>query len=427
MREVIEAELTWMGARFERGIRVAIDGDRIVACADTDEAPRLLRRRALLPGMISAHSHAFQRALRGRGERFPSGSGSFWTWREAMYSLVESLDEQGFLDACTRTFREMLAAGITSVGEFHYLHHSKAALEGDYDWTFDEIVLEAARSAGIRIVLLQAMYAAGGIGQEPSRPQRRFFCDDADVFWRRFDALSDSLSAGQSSGVVAHSVRAVPPELVVALHQESVRRGVAFHMHVEEQRQEIADSIAAWGATPTRLLLRNLDIGPEFTSVHATHTDTRDLAELLRRGANVCLAPLTEANLADGLPTAALLLGHSAQISLGTDSNARISMLEEMRLLEYGQRLRTEQRGVWRNRDGEVARSLFGFATLGGARSLRLDAGEIAPGRLADLITIDLDHPSLAGVDPVDLLDAWIFGCPDATVSEVCVGGRWVR
>lgn len=427
MKQVIEAELTWTGRSFERQKRIEIEDGRITRCDSEIPPDRILRRRAVLPGMISAHSHAFQRALRGRGERFPAGSGSFWTWREAMYSLVETLDEVQFLETCTRTFDEMLDAGITTVGEFHYFHHSPAAMEGKPDWSFDELVLEAARRSGIRIVLLQAMYMQGGIGISPTRAQRRFLCESPDQYWKAFENIRAHLSANQTMGVVAHSIRAVELSVIRELHQEALRRTLPFHMHIEEQRQEIADCIAAYGATPTRLLLDSLDAGDELTSVHATHTDARELMEWLDRGANVCIAPLTEANLADGFPLVPPLLRHAAQLSLGTDSNARISMLEEMRMLEYGHRLRTEQRGVWRDETGNVGRVLLNAATAGGARSLQLDTGVISPGKYADLIAIDLDHPSLAGVRDDDLLDAWILGAPDSSVREVCVGGRWLR
>ena len=426
MRQTVEAELTWTGRRFERGIRLAVENGVIDSTTSAEPTDRPLQRRALIPGMISAHSHAFQRGLRGLGERFPAGAGSFWTWREAMYRLVEELDSERFLDLCTRTFTEMLAAGITTVGEFNYFHHSLGTSSRG-DWAFDELVLEAARRTGIRIVLLQAMYAAGGIGVPPSPAQMRFFCDDPSEYWSRLDRLGTFLTPGQSLGVVAHSIRAVTPDMIRELHAGAKSRAMPFHMHLEEQRQEIADCIAAYGATPTRLLLDALEPGEEFTSVHATHTDVRDLAQLLGGGASVCLAPLTEGNLADGFPAVEPLLAHSGRIALGTDSNSRISMLEEMRALEYAHRLRSEQRGVWRDPDGNVAGVLFGMATRGGARSLGVPAGEIAPGRLADLVAIDLDHPSLAGVEDENVLDAWIFGAPDDTIREVCVGGNWVR
>lgn len=425
IHQAIEAELTWTGRAFEPGIRVGIGVDGRIASSSVDETPRQLPRRALLPGMTSAHSHAFQRALRGSGEHFPAGAGSFWSWREAMYALVEHMDEREFLTWCTRTFREMLRAGITSVGEFHYFHHSRAAMKGTPDWKLDELVLEAARDAGIRIVLLQAYYRDGGIGKPPSMAQRRFFCDDQAAFWKQIEQLDAFAYDRYSIGIVAHSIRAVDPGTIASLHEEACRRAMPFHMHLDEQRQEIADCIAAYGAAPTRLLLDRLDIGSEFTSVHATHTATRELEELMTRGANVCIAPLTEGNLGDGFPLRPPLLAHRGQISIGTDSNARISMLEELRMLEYAHRLKEERRGVWRSEWGAVGATLFSFATTGGARSLGLPCGEIREGQFADLLAIDLDHPSLAGISPEALMDAWILGAPDDTIREVCVGGVW--
>lgn len=426
MTRTVEAELTWTGRRFERGVRIEIDDAGTIAApaGDASEVTKLARR-ALLPGMISAHSHAFQRAIRGLGERFPGGQGSFWSWREAMYSFVERASAAELRRWYERAFREMLRAGITTVGEFHYLHHSAAALSGERDWEVDQIVLEAAASAGIRIVLLQALYQTGGIGRAVEHAQQRFTCATLDEFWKHHEVLQRHLPNGSSLGVVAHSVRAVPRQAIAELHAETLRRNLPFHMHVDEQRQEIADCIAAYGATPTRMLLDLLPLGREFTSVHATHTGARDLSELLERGGNVCIAPLTEGNLGDGFPMHSLLRQHPCAISLGTDSNARISMLEEMRMLEYAHRLRTESRGVWTDAEGDVARTLFSFATTGGARSLGIQAGSLSPGCVADMIAIDLDHPSLESIEDDALLDAWVFGAPDDSIASVCVAGRW--
>ncbi|MCB1057540.1 MAG: formimidoylglutamate deiminase, partial [Acidobacteria bacterium] len=401
-RTVIEADWTWTGERFESGLRLEIDGDRITRVSRQLRDPdRRFAGRALLPGFVNAHSHAFQRGLRGRGETFPEDAGSFWTWRRAMYGLVAELDRPRLHRLCLQAFREMLAAGITAVGEFHYLHHDDA---GASDFAFDETVLAAAHEAGIRIVLLETFYAHGGPDQPLEGAQRRFRIDDPEVYWRQMDRLAARLDAPtQSLGAVAHSLRAVDPGVVDELYREARRRKLVFHLHAEEQRQEVDAVVAAWGRRPVELLVERLDLGPDLTAVHCTHTPAAHLRAFARAGANACLCPLTEANLGDGLCDLPALLEAGGHLCLGSDSNARISMLEEMRWLEYGQRLKSESRGVLRGPRGEVAPLLLRAATEGGARALGLDAGRLEPGTLADLVLVDLDAPALAGWQPATL------------------------
>lgn len=421
---VLEAALTWTGSRFEPGVRIAIDAaGRIEAVGALDVGPTdRLPRFALVPGFVDAHSHAFQRGLRDRGETFSTGAGSFWAWREAMYALVESLDHAAFRDVCVRAFSEMRDAGITTVGEFHYLHHSPGSVDG----SFDALPLEAAAEVGIRLVLLQSYYRTGGIGQPLSPVQRRFAMDSTTEYWDRFDRLAERLDpVTQTLGVAPHSIRAASLDDVAVLHEEAVRRGLPFHMHVEEQRAEVEDSVTAYGEPPMALLLRAFSRMEGMVAVHCTHTRPDDLSAFIGAGGSVCLCPLTEANLGDGLPDLAPISGVHDRLCLGTDSNARIAMIEEMRWLEYGQRLRLEKRGVLSDETGSVARSLLSIATQSGARALGVEAGAIEAGRWADLTALDLDAPELAGCDADTLLDAWVFGSGDRVIAATCVGGRW--
>jgi formimidoylglutamate deiminase len=422
-RRTIQADLTWIDGAFvpDQVIAVGADG-RIESVGPARAgADHRLEGVALLPGFVNAHSHAFQRGLRGSGERFASGAGSFSSWREAMYALVASLDSESLRRVCRQAFAEMRDAGITTVGEFHYLHHDRNA-----DFAFDDVVLEAASEVGIRIVLLQACYAAGGIGKAPEPGQRRFATLDLGEYWRQMDRLALRLdSATQSLGVAAHSIRAVSLTEIKALHTEAARRGLPFHMHVEEQRREIEDTVAAYGRTPMRLLCGELLAGGDFTAVHCTHTSPPDMAEFLARGGRVCVCPLTEANLGDGIPD--LSAPHSAggRLSLGTDSNARVSAIEEMRWLEYGQRLRRELRGALADPRGEVAAAMLNAATSGGAAALGVGAGRIVPGEFADLAAVDLTVASLSGVPAAGLLDAIVFGAGNEAIAGTFVGGRW--
>lgn len=405
------------------GAQVAIDaGGRISAVGELGlPVTRALPRRALLPGFVNAHSHAFQRGLRGLGETFPCSTGDFWSWREAMYSLAGNLDPEGFFRLCRQAFLEMRAAGITAVGEFHYLHHVASG-----DFALDEQVLAAASEAGIRLVLLETYYRTGGVGKPLEGAQKRFETAGLDAYWRQMDRLAARLDpALHTLGAVAHSLRAARPEEIAELHAEARRRGLVFHMHVEEQQREIDDCLAAYSARPMAILADFLDLSPAFTAVHCTHTAPEDMSRFLAAGGNVCICPLTEANLGDGVADLPAIAGAGGTICLGSDSNARISMLEEVRWLEYAQRLERERRGVLRDRGGTVATPLLAAATKAGARALGLPAGEIAPGRWADFAAVDLDAASLAGVSPAALPAALCFGCAEGAIAATAVGGRW--
>ncbi len=432
-RQRLTADLIWTGERFAEGLALEVDNaGTITALGPAAEPPApgvVLTHRAgqaLLPGFVNAHSHAFQRGLRGRGETFPAGAGDFWSWREAMYGLAGSVSTAELAGLCRQAFAEMRAAGITSVGEFHYLHHAATDPERGGDFAFDEVVLDAARTVGIRLVLLATYYRSGGIGQPLAGGQSRFATPSPAIYWRQLDHLASRLDpTTQSLGAVAHSIRAADPGEIAELHTEAKNRGLPFHMHVEEQPREIADCRAAHGQGPLALLVERLAPGPEFTAVHCTHSRGEALAAYLRNGANVCLCPLTEANLGDGIADLPAMLAAGGHLCLGTDSNARISMLEEARWLEYGQRLARERRGVLRNGQGDNARPLLAAATQGGARALGLPTGVLAPGRPADVVAIDLGAPSLAGTNPESLLAALLLGSGDEVIAATAVGGRW--
>jgi len=337
-----------------------------------------------------------------------------------MYALVAELDRDKLYTWTRQCFTEMRRSGITSVGEFHYLHHDGPGK----DFAFDDVILSAAADAGIRLVLLQTHYRAGGIGVALFERQSRFDTVDVDTYLQQLDRLQSSLKANQTVGVVAHSIRGVPIDEITALYEESKRRGLVFHMHLEEQPQEITDCLTATGRRPLELVLDHLQPGANFTAVHCTHSQPDQLQELIAAGANVCITPTTEANLGDGIPTFKSDPPMD-QICLGTDSNSRISMIEEMRWLEYAQRLRQQKRGVYLDESGRGGPALFKSATAAGARSLGLQAGSIATGLLADFFTIDLTNPSLAGFTADALIDSLVLGTSEEVVTATCVGGVW--
>ncbi len=418
--QVIAADLTYVDGRFRAGVRIGVRDGRIISL-DTNARPTLnLEREAILPGFVNAHSHAFQRGLRGLGESYPEGAGSFWTWRSGMYNLASTITPERMLELASQAFSEMRRAGITAVAEFHYLHHSPDSV----DYAMDEVILTAAKAVGIRLLLINTCYHTTRPGVPLSGPQQRFDTRPLTGFWQQMDRLTGRLDENlHRLGVAAHSLRAVDLDDLTALHREAASRGMPFHMHLEEQRLEIEQCLDYYGRTPVALVNAELQVSELFTAVHCTHTTPADLRSLVDAGARICICPTTEGNLGDGIPDLSHL-DSPTPICLGTDSNNRISMLEEMRWLEYGQRLKQESRGVL-TRAEETAPVLLETAAANGAAALGLEAGVIEPGRLADFLTIDLNHPSLRGADADTLPAALVFGCDNEVILRTCVGGGW--
>jgi formimidoylglutamate deiminase len=425
-RRYLTADLVWDGASFVPGLVLAIDAaGRIDSLGDPPPGAPVEQRRgqALLPGFVDVHSHAFQIGLRGRGETFPLEHGSFWTWREAMYELVGSLTPESLARLSRRTFREMRRAGITTVGEFHYVHHADA---GAADFALDAAVIDAARQAGIRLVLLECYYRTGGPGRPLEGGQRRFDGISVERFLAHCEAIAAGLDpARESIGLAPHSLRAVEPGELAELAQVARQRGWPLHIHLEEQRREIEEVVAAWGRSPVELALETLadGTGLNATGIHLTHTDADRLFDLFARGWTAGLCPLTEGNLGDGIPALAEVPGRR-RLALGSDSNLRISMLENLRGLEYGQRLRSERRGLLGERP---ALTLLDAATAGGAASLGIAAGRLVAGAPADLVAIDLGHPALREIPAGQLPEALVFGAPDEVVLATAVGGRFAE
>ena len=311
----------------------------------------------------------------------------------------------------------MRQAGITTVGEFHYFHHDK-----QNDFAMDTAVLEAATEVGIRIVLLHANYSHGGFGKALSGGQKRFATNSLDAWWERVDELAGAVDGSmQRIGTVAHSVRAVDIETIKEIAVGSVQRGMPMHIHLEEQRQEIEACLEEHGVTPMALLNDAMDVSPMVTAVHCTHTAAADMEGWLTSGGNVCLCPLTEANLADGICDMHRIVMKGGCVSLGTDSNARISMVEEMRSMEYSQRLHREERGVCVDSSGMMANYLIDAATKNGARCLGISGGEIAVGKLADFTVIDIDHMQLSGATVETLGAALCCGADNSVILKTIV------
>lgn len=423
--QIIQADLTLLGTQFVPRVQVVVEAGRITQVGTLGLTPtQRLTGQALLPGMVNVHSHAFQVGLRGKAELFPKQAGSFWSWREEMYRLVESLDAATFKELCLRAYREMLAAGITTVGEFHYLHHNDTCR----GFAFDELVLEAAREAGIRLVLIQTYYKTGAVNRPLTGGQCRFATPSLDEYWKQFERLQGLLDpATQSLAVAAHSIRAVPLDDLRELARGARDRGVPMHMHVEEQPKEIEECKSAYGKSPMRMVLEHVQPGSWFTAIHCTHSDPADLREYIATGAGICLCPTTEGNLGDGIPDARSMWNQGAPLCLGSDSNLRIDMFEEMRWLEFGQRLRFGTRGVITGEDGTTGGGLWSCATTNGARALGQSLGKIEPGSTADLLAISLSRPVFAAHEVDSSPNPLALGATAPSVGRPCVRGNWVE
>jgi formiminoglutamate deiminase len=409
-------EYAWLGgAEAEAGVLVSLDGDRISsveprtsARSDSQRLPGLT-----LPGLANSHSHAFQRALRGRTH---GGSGSFWTWREQMYALAGSIDPDGYRALARATFGEMALAGVTVVGEFHYLHHEQDGKPYDDPNAMGHAVLQAASEAGIRITLIDACYLRGGFAEPLDPVQRRFADRDADAWAARVDRLSYSHVAA-----AIHSVRAVDPESARAVASWTSARSVPLHAHVSEQPAENEGSLSAHGLSPTALLASVDALSERFTAVHATHLTDVDVGLLGDAGVTCCLCPTTERDLADGIGPARRLREAGARLSVGSDSHAVIDVLEEARAIELDERLATGVRGSHTTADLLRAATADGYSCLGWP-----EGGRIAPGALADLTTVGLDSVRLAGTDMHDAVESVVFAGTAADVRHVMVGGKFI-
>lgn len=435
----LQADLTYLDGRFERNAAVSYDDatgriTRVLRGVDAAQATdsQRLAQRALMPGFINVHSHAFQRAIRGKTQWRPASAppSDFWSWRETMYEAVLGMSPEDVYDISKLCFTEMLRAGYTSVGEFHYLQRDPDGEPYENPLELHEAVLRAAGDAGIRIVLINTAYATGGVMKPLRPPQRRFNTPDLDAFLATSEALRGRVRDffNATMAVAPHSIRAVNREWLKPIHVWAADADVPMHMHVSEQTLEVETCAAAYGRRPIELLDDEEVLDARFTAIHATHVAMNEIALLARSRASVCACPSTERDLGDGFLQASSLHTAGARIAIGTDSQSVIDPFEEMRLIEYHERLRRNERVLLSYvNDGiaSVAPTLLQYATIGGARALQLDAGEIAEGKLADFVAIDLEQMQLAGWTD-DSLDAMLTLSASAplVIADTWVGGR---
>ncbi|HEY6482933.1 MAG TPA: formimidoylglutamate deiminase [Steroidobacteraceae bacterium] len=410
---------------WARGVRVQVVEGRIeriaadVPAADADE-----RHAIGVPGMPNLHSHALQRALTGLTERRGTHGDSFWTWRELMYQFVERIDPDEVQAIAAFAYAEMLESGFTQVGEFHYLHHDRGGVPFADPGELAGRIAAAAAASGIGLTLLPTLYAHGGFGGAESTKRQRRFINDRERFAQIVERSRQLVRAlpGGVVGVAPHSLRAVTPEELAWLSE--LLPGAVVHIHIAEQTREVEDCMAWSGQRPVEWLLGHAAIDARWCLVHATHVTESEWRGILARGAVVGLCPITEANLGDGIFPAADFLGQAGRIGIGSDSNVQVDAAQELRALEYSQRLTLRARNVLAAGPGHsTGRSLFDAALAGGAQVLQSAAG-LMPGAWLDVVSLNAAHPALIQRRDDEILDSWIFGAGQGLVDCVWRAGE---
>jgi formimidoylglutamate deiminase len=391
--------------------------------------------KALLPGLANAHSHTFQRLFRGRAEGRAAGGDTFWTWREQMYRAAGFVSPEDVYDVARATFLEMVAAGITVVGEFHYLHRdSDGAAYADPN-LLGKQVIAAARSVGIRICLLRSGYFRAGFERAPHPGQRRFY-ESPEEYLRNLQDLIAEFGQVENVtvGAAPHSIRAVPLDELKGIVEFARSQGrLPLHMHISEQVGENAACVAEYGMTPVTLMAEHEILSPQTTLIHAIHLTESEFESVARSGTTICSCPTTERNLGDGIFPADTAARLGIPAAFGTDSQAQIDILEDARQLEYHLRLRDQQRGIldasaranWANRV-PIGRALLAAATRNGYAALGLHGGSLAAGEPADFFTVDLNDLSILGVDAKSLEAQAVFALSKGAVRDVAVQGRLI-
>jgi formimidoylglutamate deiminase len=419
---------------WARDVLIEVDAAGDIASVTPGSAPGEASRLggSILPGMPNVHSHAFQRALAGRAERgSPDGRDSFWSWRETMYELTARVNPDQLEAIAAWLYVEMLKAGYTAVGEFHYLHHDRSGARFARSTETSDRIRAAAAETGIGLTLLPVLYTYAGFGERPPSAHQRRFTMDAGEFVALWDDLKTSIGDDPQArlGAAPHSLRAVAPADLgtVVEHVTSRDPQAPLHIHIAEQLREVEECIAWSGSRPIEWLYEHVNVDARWCLVHATHANDEELARIAGSGAVAGICPTTEANLGDGIfPTTAFLL-EGGRMGIGSDSHATVDVAEELRWLEYAQRLVTGRRAVLCSSDvPSVGHYVYAAAANGGAQALGRRIGAIAPGHRADVIVLDVEAPPLLATPDASILDRFIFGGAAGAIKDVMVGGRWV-
>jgi len=407
-------------------VRLSVVAGRIqsIVCDARPDADDVLAE-CLIPGLCNAHSHAFQRALAGRTEqRSPAGQDNFWTWRERMYELAAAMSADRLRAIARQAYVEMVSSGYTSVAEFHYLHREPGSDQDD-DVMF-EAVRDAAVDSGIRLTYVPVLYERAGFDRPEPNDSQRLFALDLERFLTHHERVRNLSADRLSIGIGAHSIRAVSAESLGEIVAVAKSAGCPMHLHIAEQQREVDQCLAYYERRPVRWLLEHYEVDSRWCLVHATHMDADEIEQLAASRAVVSLCPSTEANLGDGLFPLAAYLQYDGRIAIGSDSHVTINPFEELRWLEYGQRLATQTRNIASRRDSHVGRELFERAVEGGAAACGIGGSGIAEGAVADLVTLYGEDPMLVGHDDASRLDALVFSGYELPIEAVMVSGEWL-
>lgn len=433
MTTLFQPDLLFTEGIFRSGCGLLADDEgrieRIVTAKETvpDASVIRLKDKALLPGFANVHSHAFQRLIRGKTESRRSGGRDFWSWRGAMYHAAANLTAEQMYHVARQAFMEMALAGTIVVGEFHYVHRQPGGSAYPDPNTLAHQVIAAAQSVGIRIALLRTAYQRAGYELPPNPGQTRFL-EPADEYLANTAALHDRYQSKSAwVGVAPHSIRALPITEIQPIAAWAQKHNLPIHMHVSEQKAEVAACQREYGTTPVRLLAQYRILSGRFTGVHVVHVDEEELEMFAEVGATICSCPTTERNLGDGIFPAKAAMERGIPIAFGSDSQTQIEPWEDARELEYHLRLKQQQRSILDGIRGEdLSARLFRCATVNGAASLHCNSGDLTPGKLADFFTVDLNHTSIAGSMEDDLLAAIVFGMSQGAIADVSVGGKLI-
>ncbi|MEM7651912.1 MAG: formimidoylglutamate deiminase [Pseudomonadota bacterium] len=425
------ARRAYLAGVWSSDVRITIDVEHSVGTISQIETsaaaqPNDVRVDTLLPALSNLHSHSFQRAMAGMTEYRGSEEDSFWSWRTLMYRFLNHLTPDHIQAIAAQVFMEMQEAGYAAVGEFHYVHHQAGGQAYAALAETSGRIAEAALETGIGLTLLPVLYAYGGAGEKPLSPAQARFGNDWDHYQRLTSdaaaAVRGSLAADSCVGYAPHSLRAVSPEMVRSVDTASASQPI--HIHIAEQTKEVEEIQEQLGAPPVQWLLENAAVDGRWCLVHATHMTQHETKRFAQTGAVAGLCPMTEANLGDGIFPADSFLQTGGVFGLGSDSNVRISLTEELRLLEYGQRLRDRARNVLSVETPSVGQTLYLGAAHGGARALGRRAGAIEVGAVADLVAIDSSADALCALKPEQLFDGLCFAADDGVVTDVWSAGR---
>ncbi|MBS0555953.1 MAG: formimidoylglutamate deiminase [Proteobacteria bacterium] len=421
------ADFAWLSEGWCADSRIAVvDGAFAPVEDDTRNAPFERIGRFVLPGMPNLHSHAFQRAMAGLAETRTNPQDSFWSWRETMYAFAGRVGPDALRAIAAQLYVEMLKAGYTHVCEFHYLHHRPDGKPYADIAQMSLAIIEAAREAGIGLTLLPVLYMTGGFDGRPLSERQRRFGFDVDGYLRLVESLRKQEDSTLRVGIALHSLRAVPPDAL----DEALDSGLAdgpIHIHIAEQTAEVDECLATRGARPVEWLLDNADVDARWCLVHATHMTPEETQRLAESGAVAGLCPTTEANLGDGLFPLQAYRDAGGTLGIGSDSHISVSPVEELRWLEYGQRLMARQRNIAVSESSaSVGENLWGDALFGGGQASGLDISAIEAGARADLIVLDDIAPLLAARDADTALDTFLFAGNANLVRDVMVNGAWV-